>query len=130
MGAMQRTKGATAEREIASILRDLANWDVRRRVRQHDGDSDLEGIPNWSAEVKRHATAQRHEIAAWWRQTVAQASSDYPVLFYRQDRGDWRAVWPVAVLLGIESWQTWLAYDMTCDSSIGVFVCVAREVEV
>ena len=49
MGAMQRTKGQTGEREAAALIRDLTGWDVRRRVRQHDGDSDLEGVPGLSA---------------------------------------------------------------------------------
>ena len=66
---MQRNKGAGGEREIAGIMRDLTGWDVRRRVRQHDGDSDLEGVPGWSVEVKRHRTASRGDIAGWWRHT-------------------------------------------------------------
>ena len=105
---MQRSKGKSGEREIAGILRDLTGWDVQRRVRQHDGDSDLVGIPGWSAEVKRHKAAGRGQIGAWWRQTVEQATTlatgdengskrvfelpKLPVLFYRLDRADWRAV--------------------------------------
>ena len=52
---MSRTKGAAGERELAAALRELTGWDIRRRVRQHDGDSDLEGVPGWSIEVKRLA---------------------------------------------------------------------------
>ncbi|NZA00578.1 hypothetical protein H0I39_00080 [Ottowia beijingensis] len=57
MGAMSRTKGKVGEREIAALLAELTGCDVRRRVRQHDGDSDLEGLPGWCVEVKRHARA-------------------------------------------------------------------------
>jgi hypothetical protein len=73
MGAMSRTKGKAGEREIAALIRDLTGWDVRRRVRQHDGDSDLMGVPGWSIEVKRHARATRADLASWWQQTVDQA---------------------------------------------------------
>lgn len=65
MSVTSRTKGQTGEREIAAIVRDLTGWDVRRRVRQHEGDGDLEGIPGWSVEVKRHRQAQRADITHW-----------------------------------------------------------------
>lgn len=123
MGKASRDKGKSGEREIAAIVRDLTGWDVRRRVRQHDGDSDLEGIPGWSVEVKRHATASRADIKAWWSQAVAQAWDEAgtvrPVLFFRRDRDEWRAVWGVAP----ESWT----YANTCEGSIEAWAMVARE---
>lgn len=127
MTRMQRTKGQSGEREIAAQLRDLAGWHVRRRVRQHDGDSDLEGIPGWSAEVKRHAAAGRGEIGAWWRQTVRQAGVLLPVLFYRLDRADWRAVWPVSVLLVEQKAAMWTDMQWTAESTVEGWVAVARE---
>jgi Holliday junction resolvase len=99
MGQMSRAKGKSGEREIAALLRDLTGWNMRRRVRQYDGDSDLVGVPGWSIEVKRYGTASRADIARWWAQTVAQAATDRPVLFYRQNRDDWRAVWPLSLEL-------------------------------
>ena len=72
MGMMSRNKGKAGEREIASLLADLTGFDVRRRVRQRDGDSDLEGIPGWVVEVKRHAKATRASIRAWWAPGVRQ----------------------------------------------------------
>jgi hypothetical protein len=45
MGAMSRNKGKAGEREIAGLLSDLTGYKVQRRVRQRDGDSDLEGFP-------------------------------------------------------------------------------------
>ena len=98
MSASQRNKGKAGERELAAAIRDATGWDVRRRVRQHDGDSDLEGVPGWSVESKRHKAAQRGDIRAWWAQTVEQAerTGSIPVLFFRADRDEWRAVWPVS----------------------------------
>ncbi len=95
MSKMQRTKGSAGEREAAALLACVTGCDIRRRVRQHDGDTDLEGLPGWSLEIKRHAAAPRGEIARWWRQACEQAhrTGARPLLLYRPDRGAWRAVW-------------------------------------
>lgn len=126
MSAMQRTKGRAGEREIAAIVRDLTGWDVRRRVRQHEGDSDLDGVPGWSVEVKRHRTASRAEVARWWLQTVAQAGDRTPVLMYRQDRGEWRAIWPLAALMTGHDVASWPGIEWTSDTSVEAWAAVAR----
>lgn len=126
MSGMSRAKGAGGEREIAGIVRDLTGWDVRRRVRQHDGDSDLEGVPGWSVEVKRHRAATRGDIARWWAQTVAQAGDLLPVLFYRLDRDAWRAVWPVAAAFDPKT-EIWRSYAWTADTTIEAWAAAARE---
>jgi hypothetical protein len=130
MGAMQRTKGQTGEREAAALIRDLTGWDVRRRVRQHDGDSDLEGVPGWSVEIKRHASASRGDIAAWWAQAVAQArpAGLLPVLLYRRDRDQWRAVWPVGVHLALQERDYWTGYEWTVEGTPDAWAAVAREI--
>ena len=130
MGAMQRTKGQTGEREAAALIRDLTGWDVRRRVRQHDGDSDLEGVPGWSVEIKRHASASRGDIRAWWAQAVAQAqrTGALPVLLYRRDRDQWRAVWPVAVHLGLQTTEMWTGYEWTVEGTPEAWAAVVREI--
>ncbi|OQW86218.1 MAG: hypothetical protein BWK72_18360 [Rhodoferax ferrireducens] len=94
-GRMARGKGQSGELEVVGILRELTGHDVRRRVRQHGGDSDLEGLPGWCVEVKRHASTPPASIAAWWRQACIQAhhADLKAVLFYRADRGAWLAVW-------------------------------------
>jgi Holliday junction resolvase len=96
MAGASRNKGKAGEREAANLLAQVTGFDVRRRVRQHDGDSDLEGIPAWSIEVKRHATATPGKLAEWWQQAVTQAqrTGTKPLLMYRADRGGWRCVWP------------------------------------
>jgi hypothetical protein len=100
-GAMSRTKGQSGEREVAAIIRELTGHDVRRRVRQHRSDADLEGLPGWAVEVKRHAATPPVMVALWWAQTVRQASDAQalPVLFYRADRAGWLCVWPAALHL-------------------------------
>jgi Holliday junction resolvase len=127
MGLTSRRKGQSGERELANLLADLTGWDVRRRVRQHDGDSDLTGAPGWSIEVKRRRAATRSDIALWWAQTVAQAGAALPVLFYRLDRHGWRAIWPVAVHLVEQHSDMWAGYAWTCEGSVEAWAAVARE---
>lgn len=129
MSAMQRTKGQAGEREIAALVRDLTGWDVRRRVRQHVGDSDLEGVSGWSIEVKRHARVLRSDIAAWWAQTVEQAkrSGSTPVLFSRADRDQWRATWPLAVLLVEQRADYWRDIAWAAETTVEAWAATARE---
>jgi hypothetical protein len=128
---MQRTKGKAGEREVAAIIADLTGWQVRRRVRQHEGDSDLEGVPGWSLEVKRHRAAAAGDIGAWWLQAVAQAgrSGATPLLLYRADRAEWRARWPLALLLTGSPQATWRSNDWTADTTVAAWAAVARELQ-
>jgi hypothetical protein len=128
MSALSRRKGQSGERELVIQIHAVTGWDVRRRVRQHAGDSDLEGVPGWSAESKRHSTATAGQVAAWWRQAVEQAQcvNSMPVLFYRADRCEWRAVWPLSALLA--SIQQWTDVGLTAETSIEAWAAVAREV--
>lgn len=130
MGRSQRTKGQSGEREIAAILRDVTGWEIRRRVRQHDGDTDLEGVPGWAVEVKRHKTAKPGEVAAWWAQAVSQAKDGIPVLFYRADgQRAWSAVAPLAVILKMQKAEMW-GDEMKWAATLSVegWAAVAREV--
>lgn len=101
MSGMSRTKGKVGERELASLLSDLTGFPVARRVRNLAGEDDLQGLPGWSVECKRYATITPALVAGWWAQAQrqAQAVGQEPVLFYRADRGAWRAVWDAILLL-------------------------------
>jgi len=128
MGLMSRTKGRRGESELAGLLADLTGWTVRRRVRQHDGDSDIDGLPGWSVEVKRHASGRRADIRTWWEQAEAQAKSAglLPVLFFRLNRDDWRAVWPVGTLVEADPWT---GYEWTIEGSLNAWATIAREID-
>jgi Holliday junction resolvase len=128
MGLTSRRKGQSGERELAGLLRDLTGWPVARRVRQHDGDSDLTGAPGWSIEVKRRAKASRSDVAGWWAQTVAQAGGALPALFWRCDRDQWRCAWPLAVHLVEQHADYWRAYQWTVEGTPEAWAAVAREV--
>lgn len=127
MSAMQRNKGKSGERELAGILAELTGYNVRRRVRNDELDSDLVGIPGWSIECKRHKSATHSDISGWWEQAVAQAAKEQalPVLFYRLDRQEWRAVFHCGSV--INSAEFWRGYDWTFTGSPQAWVAVMRE---
>lgn len=94
-----RTKGAVGEREAAQLIHDHLGFDVVRNLDQtRDGGHDLIGVPGWAVEVKRYRTAGAADRKSWWNQAVAQATplNLRPVVIYRLDRQQWRAMvaWP------------------------------------
>lgn len=127
MSGKSRSKGKAGELEIAHLVAEHTGFPAKRRVRQHEGDSDIEGVPGWSIEVKRYATATKADITSWWKQAVAQSNGALPVLMYRLDRADWRAVWPASVLLTMQSAPMWEQIEWTCESTVEVWAAVCRE---
>ncbi|MCA8435354.1 putative PDDEXK endonuclease [Burkholderia seminalis] len=129
MGLKSRAKGKVGEREIARIVASLTGWTVIRKVRQRDGESDLEGVPGWSVECKRYATATRADIREWYAQAARQATAEgkLPVLFYRLDRDEWRAVWPVSIGLAVQHGCMWSGYEWTCEGSVEAWAAIAAD---
>ncbi|MFM0715932.1 hypothetical protein PQQ73_06285 [Paraburkholderia strydomiana] len=130
MTAMSRRKGQTGEGEVAKVISDLTGWKVSRKCRQHGGDDDLTGVDGWRVEVKRHARATRGDVRSWWEQSALQAAAEglLPVLFWRQDRDEWRAVWPVALLLDAQFAQSWFTYARTAEGTVEAWAAVARNI--
>jgi hypothetical protein len=81
MGKMSRTKGAMNERALANYLKTCTGLDVRRRCRQHPGDSDVMGLEDWSIECKVQKVLR---LDAWWEQACNQTDDAWPVLFWRK----------------------------------------------
>lgn len=50
-----------------------------------------------------------------------------PLLLYRADRGQWRAVWPLAVCLVHQTPDAWRGIEWTADTTIQAWAAVARE---
>lgn len=128
MGKSQREKGKRGEREVAALIRDMLGYEVRRRVRQHEGDSDLVGVPGWSIEVKRHSTATRGMIRRWYRQALDQAkqTGEWPALFYRINHGQWWVVWPLSVVL-TDGAALWDRDDMIAETTPEGWSAIANE---
>lgn len=130
MSAFQRSKGQRGELTVARLIHEHTGWDVKRKVRQHGLDSDLEGVPGFAVEVKDHAVATLGNVRLWWSQAAKQAdiAGLIPALFYKRQRGEWRAVWPVAVGLHVQRADMWRDYEWTVEGSIAAWAAVAREV--
>jgi hypothetical protein len=88
MGASQRRKGATAEREVAAILTDALGFVVKRQLGQaRDGGDDIR-VGRWRLEVKRRETLA---MDAWSAQVEACAEAgERPAVIYRRSGQPWR----------------------------------------
>lgn len=129
MGALSREKGKRGEREVAAIISDLLGVSASRRVRQHDGDSDILGVPGWTIEVKRWSLLVPHEVNRAWAQAVEQAQRDsgIPALFFRANYHPWRVMWPISVLLTMQSADMWVEPQWAAQTSPEAWAAVARE---
>lgn len=97
-GRSNRLKGQRGERQLAAELSDLLGITLKRRVRNHANESDIEGLPGFSVEVKNCAELR---LAEWWKQTISQTNprNECPVLFYKIPRKGFRAVLPMVCLV-------------------------------
>ena len=82
MGASQRNKGASAERELAAILTDAMGYIVKRRLEGPRGHADDIQVGQYRIESKRRA---RHSVLRFMEQAKRQADSDIPVVALRED---------------------------------------------
>ncbi len=92
MSAMQRRKGAAAEREFLHKLGEELGELLTRNLQQtREGGADCLCVKGWAIEIKRQERLSR---PAWWRQACEQAarSGSQPMLAYRRSREPWR-VW-------------------------------------
>ena len=107
MGINIRTKGAAAEREVATALNNvviesrkmlgLSEYDKqdlpfqRNQNQSAVGGDDLTNPFNLSIEVKRQ---EQLSINTWWKQTVASAerTGGIPILIYKQNHKKWKCV--------------------------------------
>jgi hypothetical protein len=69
----------------------------------------------------RHA--QRHCRLVGQAVDQAQRGGEEPVLFYRLDHAEWRAVWGLGLHLGAE----WTGYAMTVEGSVLAWAAAARD---
>lgn len=104
-GKFSRDKGKRNEREIVKILNDWwGDSAFKRKVRQTEGDSDIETPDHfpYEIEVKAHKNFDFIQIfhekssffSQWWKQTVKQAEAHRkkPLLFFKVERKGWFVV--------------------------------------
>lgn len=128
MPKFSRDKGKRGERAVANLIFELTGWEAKRRVRNDNGDSDLVGIPGWSVEVKDHARATLGDVRDWWAQACRQAQGGIPLLIYKRQRGEWRAVYPLCVHLCYQEADWWIDYGYTVECTLEAWATVAREI--
>jgi len=129
MSAMQRSKGARAERELFALLSEQLGTCVRRNVDQaRAGGADCVEVPGWAIEVKRHETGFRE---AWWEQALAQAAAAdcYPALAYRASRQPWRVrVLLCDVVESLSAWPVQQDWNMAwAEMDLPTFALIVRE---
>jgi hypothetical protein len=68
-------------------------------------------------------------VKSWWAQAVEQATAEkkVPLLFFRKNQDEWRAVWPMGPLIGVEHGGTWHEYEWTIEGSVVAWSTVASE---
>lgn len=103
MGAMQRRKGASGEREAADVLSEATGWVWRRIIGQtrfggsEAPDIDCDDLPGTHCEVKRGKAVS---LWAALRQATDDAGAGrIPWVLARLDRGEWVVVVRLADLL-------------------------------
>lgn len=124
-GRSNRRKGQVGERELANTLGELLGITLKRRVRNHEGESDITGLEGFAVEVKKQATPS---LRTWWSQTVTQAAKtgEIPVLFYRLPRREFKAVISLHPFFEEHSYTALADYEMTIEMSLTAFASVYR----
>jgi Holliday junction resolvase len=134
-----KTKGSSAERDVAKLIFDYTGIKLIRNLEQtRSGGYDLivhpdevgpvsDNFRRLAIESKRYRQADPVDIKGWWKQTVFQAEMAElePILIYRADRRDWTVIAPLHYVrpdFGMSD-----AFDLTLSMSIHVFCCIVRE---
>lgn len=97
VGKMQRTKGATGEREAAKMLNELVPNALAYRSQQNSGtesSSDViaPGMPNLWIEVKRVQALAIHKVIEKCREQCGTLS---PVVMHRRNGDEWLVTIPL-----------------------------------
>lgn len=101
-GAGRRQKGATAEREVVTLLK-TAGWKNATRTsdgrHQHARGDIAHGPQGVHIEIKRH---ERLNVPQAFTQLTQDAKElDLPVLVHRPSRHEWMATLPLEELLAL-----------------------------
>ena len=91
VSAMQRRKGAAAEREVLKLLgQELGQLLTRNLTQTREGGADCLAVKGWAIEIKRQERLSR---PTWWKQACEQAQrvGAEPMLLFRRNREKWTA---------------------------------------
>jgi hypothetical protein len=105
VGAMQRRKGASGEREVVALAKEAGFTSARRTAQMQAGtgdelDADVSGIGRLWVEVKRHA---RVNVQGCMRELLATERPGFVrALFHRSNNGPWLVTLEASELLKLE----------------------------
>ncbi len=140
MAINSRNKGASSERELASLVNGWLGVRLIRNLEQsRSGGCDLVVHPDEAGvmadafrtlaiECKRYGKATPSLVKKWWQQTRDQAEPNncHPVLCYREDRAAWKVIVPLH-LIGLNHSRS-NAIESTAELSAEAFCSVMREI--
>lgn len=123
MGKLSRDKGANFERWICKQIDEQLGFRPTRNLSQYQskGQADIV-IPCFSIEAKAYAKGYTHK-PDWWRQAVDEAGDLEPVLIYKYDYQEPRAV----VRLSLVRSDLDADCNMVCTLSLDVLWYLMRE---
>jgi len=124
MSKLSRNKGSSFERWCVNQIRDHLGYDCKRNLSQYQikGEADIL-IPGWSIECKAYAKGKSglHK-PEWWEQCVQSSGRREPVLIYKLDYQEPRAV----IFLSVIS-KDFKKSGMTCTISLQDWFYIVRE---
>lgn len=122
MGKMSRDKGANFERFLCKEIDSQLGFKPRRNLSQYQdkGQSDII-IPGFAIEAKAYAKGYKHKDD-WWRQAVEQANGLEPILIFKFDYQEPRAVISLSVIS-----KEYAGTGMTCTVSLPDLWYIIRE---
>lgn len=108
MGSKSVQKGARAEREVMSILKEHG-YPVERGGTQSFGERpDLYGLDHVHLEVKRAECARIWEWMEQSREDAARFGDGWPTVIFRRSRSDW------LICMQLSDWLTLYERAMSC----------------
>ena len=135
MSKMQRTKGASAEREVCAILRESGAFPNAERdleqTRGHDNGRDIVNTGGWVLQVKRRATMTRGVILDGLAEAVISTTLEarYAACIHRSDRQPWLVTCDVNDLAMYFADIPWTGRCIPVQMTLEEFCGIVRTVE-
>lgn len=104
MGSKSVQKGARAEREVMSVLRERGYPVERGGTQSYGQRPDLYGLDDVHLEIKRAETARIWEWMQQSKQDAARFGDGWPTVIFRRSRSDW------LICMQLSDWLT--LYEM------------------
>ena len=135
MSKMQRTKGASAEREVCAFLRESGAFPHAERdleqTRGFNNGRDIIGTGMWVLQIKRRATMTRGVILAGLDEATFSKESEeqFAACIHRSDRHPWLVTCDVNDLAMYFADIPWTGRCIPVQMTLEEFCGIVRTVE-